>query len=274
MPRSLNPLLVTRLAASLALSLFAGLAAAQTPAPPAEVLIFGTFHFANPGHDLVKTAQIDVTTPDSQAYLAELAQRLCAFKPTRILLEYDPSRQAEQQRRLDEHLAGHAPLRVNENEQIGFRVAKACGVAQVRGFDENQVHWNAGPLMAHMKTSAPELKAGFDALIAEVQAAEAAAHRSLDLRALLLRANDPALDRFNKDLYLFTNAAGAGSSFVGADATASWWHRNFRMYAHVQQHAQPGERVLVLAGQGHTAILRDLLAIDRRLKAADIRRYL
>ncbi|MDZ7684441.1 MAG: DUF5694 domain-containing protein [Gammaproteobacteria bacterium] len=41
-------------------------------------------------------------------------------------------------------------------------------------------------------------------------------------------------------------------------ATASWWHPgDFRMYALVQRAARPGERVFVLAGSGHIAILRD-----------------
>lgn len=87
-------------------------------------------------------------------------------------------------------------------------------------------------------------------------------------------ANDPEQDRINKDAYLLTNAVGAGSNFLGADTTARWWHRNFRMYANVQKYAQPGQRVLVIAGAGHTAILRDLLAIDRRLIAEDVMPYL
>jgi len=78
----------------------------------------------------------------------------------------------------------------------------------------------------------------------------------------------------NKDLYLVTSAAGAGTGFEGADAAARWWHRNFRMFANIQQYARPGERVLVVAGSGHTAILRDLLEIDGRIRAADNHEYL
>jgi hypothetical protein len=43
------------------------------------------------------------------------------------------------------------------------------------------------------------------------------------------RTNDPEQDRNNKDLYLLTNAAGAGEGFEGADATARWWRRDIRM---------------------------------------------
>jgi hypothetical protein len=91
---------------------------------------------------------------------------------------------------------------------------------------------------------------------------------------LLILANDAEQDRMNKDLYLLTNAAGAGSSFEVADATARWWRRNIRMYANIQRYAAPGERVLAVAGQGHTAILRDFLETDGRLSARDVRPYL
>ena len=47
-----------------------------------------------------------------------------------------------------------------------------------------------------------------------------------------------------------------------------------RMYANIRKHARAGERVLVLGGQGHVAILRDLLELDADRQAVDIREYL
>jgi hypothetical protein len=241
---------------------------------PAEVLLLGVFHFANPGRDVVRVDQVDVSTPANQTYLASLAQRLCDFKPTAILVERDRTREPELRSQLDAYRAGGPLPAVNEVYQIGFRVAKACGVEAIHGFDESEVGWNPEPLFEHLEKSAPDLSAAFNAEIARIQAEESAAHRELTLPELLLRANDPEQDRANKDLYLLTNAAGAGQSFEGADATARWWRRNFRMYANIQRYATPGERVLVIAGQGHTAILRDLLAIDGRIEAPDVRPYL
>lgn len=177
-------------------------------------------------------------------------------------------------RQLDAYRAGRAKPDANEYQQIGFRVATACGVQKIYGFDENEINWNSQPLFQYLEKSAPERLAAVNTDLALLQKAEAAAHSKLSLGELLVRANDPEQDRLNKDLYLLTNAAGAGLGFEGADATASWWHRNFRMYANIQRYATAGERVLVVAGQGHVAILRDLLGIDRRIVARDVRRYL
>ena len=96
----------------------------------------------------------------------------------------------------------------------------------------------------------------------------------MSLARLLQLGNDPERDRENKALYMATNAVDAGGGFAGADASASWWHRNFRMYANVQKAASPGRRVLVVGGQGHTAILKDLLAIDGEREAEDATRHL
>jgi hypothetical protein len=252
----------------------AWLLGAQAQERPAEVLLFGVFHFANPGRDVVRVDQVDVSTPANQTYLASLAQRICDFRPTAIMVERDRAVEPELRRQLEAYRAGGALPGVNEVYQIGFRVAKACGVEAIHGFDESEVGWDAEPLFEYLQKSAPDLLAAFNAEIGRIQAEEAAAHRDLTLPELLLRANDPEQDRANKDLYLFTNAAGAGQGFEGADAAARWWRRNLRMYANVQRYATPGERVLVVAGQGHTAILRDLLAIDGRIDASDVRPYL
>lgn len=246
-------------------------AQAQTP----EVLLFGVFHFANPGRDVVRTDRIDVSTPANQTYLDGLVQRLCEFRPTAILLEFDRARESDIRKQLDNYTTGKSGLPgTDETYQIGFRVAKSCGVKNIYGFDETEVGWDAGPLFEYLEKSAPDLLGTFNVEIARLTAETVTAHRELGFKALLLRANDPQQDRLNKDIYLITNAAGAGLGFEGADATARWWRRNFRMYANIQRYATAGERILVVAGSGHTAILRDLFGIDRRIISRDIHAYL
>lgn len=45
------------------------------------------------------------------------------------------------------------------------------------------------------------------------------------------------------------------------------------MYANIQKTARPGERIIVIGGQGHTAILRTFLAVDTRLQAVAVAVY-
>lgn len=259
----------------LSMAVFAANATDREPAPePAKVMLMGVFHFANPGLDKVKSEVIDVTTPGNQVYLAGLAERLAAFRPTDVLVECEPSAQARQDAAFAGYRKGTQALAVNEIQQIGFRVAKEAGLAGVTCFDEGAVHWNAEPMFEYLETHEPDGKAAMEAMFASLSARDTREQTTMSLARLLQLSNDPERDRENKALYMATNAVDAGGGFAGADASASWWHRNFRMYANIQKAAAPGRRVLVLAGQGHTAILKDLVAIDGEREAEDVRPYL
>lgn len=266
-----------RLTAALLLALGGVPLAAATPEPakvkepePAKVMVMGVFHFANPKRDVVKTEVVDVMSPENQAYLEGLANRLAAFEPTEVLIECDPDEQQAYDETFQRYQSGEFELSVNENHQIGFRVAKSAGLPSVVCFDERTIGWQAGPLFDYMKEHDPAAQAAMDQAIESLTATMQRQQATLTLAELLLLNNTEDQDRVNKDLYLMTNAVGAGENFVGADAAASWWHRNFRMYANVQKVAVPGHRVLVIAGQGHTAILKELLAIDRARIAEDV----
>ena len=239
-------------------------------AEPAQVMLIGTFHFSNPGRDTVKVGDFDVLSPESQAWLQAFAQRLAKFKPTQVLLEYNPGNEELINRRYADYLAGDYELEVNEIYQLGFRIAKLSGLKAVKSFDHRDLNWNAEPMFEYARQhDSPEMKA-FNQIIENVTDEQNRAMQTMNLGELLKYYNDPQQDRVNMDLYLATNAIGAGDGFSGADATASWWHRNFRMYANIQKAAHPGDRIIAIGGQGHTAILRTLLATDKRLQAVSV----
>lgn len=241
---------------------------------PAQVMLFGVFHFANPQRDVVKTDTIDVMTKENQEYLEALSDTLGKYNPTVVLLEFGPERDAEMQERFRKYVEGTYELPSNEVYQLGFRIAARSDADTIHGFDETSIHWQAEPLFEYLENVDTTTNAKLSAVFEELTAADQKAHASLSLQDLLMRSNDADRDAQNRALYLMTNHVGKGGNFVGADATASWWHRNFRMYAIVQRYARPGERVLVIGGQGHIAILRQLLADDPDREAVDVLPYL
>lgn len=242
-------------------------------AEPARVMLIGTFHFANPGKDAVKVDDVDIFTDEAQAYLQAFTKRLAAFKPTHVLLEYDPENEALINQRYKEYLAGKYELEANEIYQLGFRIAQQAGLPAVQSFDEREVQWQAESMFEYVKLhDAPEMK-DFNEMISNITRDEKTARASMGLPQLLQRANDPAEDRRNINLYLVTNPIGAGDGWSGADASASWWQRNFRMYANIQKAARPGERIIVIGGQGHTAILKTFLQTDSQLEGVPVDGY-
>lgn len=249
--------------------------AATLPAEgKAQVLLMGSFHFANPGRDTVKLEVADVRTPAHQAWLDALAQRIAAFAPTDVLVECPAVEADTWNAQLAAYRDGKGALGINELAQVGMRVARAAGVEQLTCFDQREVHWNGAALMDFMKEHDVAGLAALQATFQALSAREAEEHARLSLVELLRLANSPERDRENRSLYLLTNAVDAGASYAGADAASSWWRRNFHMYGNVQKAAQPGRRVFVLAGAGHTAVLRELLASDPVREAVDIAPYL
>ena len=240
---------------------------------PAQVMLIGTFHFKNPGKDVVKVTDVDIFTEESQQYLQAFAQRVAAFRPTHILLEYNPENESLINQRYSDYLAGNYELGANEIYQLGFRIAKAAGLKGVQSFDHRELNWEAEPMFEYAKQhDSPEM-AAFNEIIADHTKGEEQARASMGLGELLKRSNDPVQDRKNMDLYLATNSIGVRDGYSGADATASWWQRNFRMYANIQQVAKPGERIIAIGGSGHTAILKQLLKTDQRLVGVEVDGY-
>jgi hypothetical protein len=257
----------------LAASLAVGAAeTAPQSAPRARVMLLGLFHFDNPGLDAVKYTPRDVMQPAEQAYLVELAGRIARFAPTKVVLEYPAERDATINQRYADFRAGRFELPRNEIYQLGFRVAGLAGHPRVYGFDVDAPPFEA-PLWSYLLKDSAAEKRLMD-LIAAESARLQDIHRTQPLGEILALSNSPQEDRRNKGFYMLLNDVAAGNGlFHGADVSANWWHRNLRMYALLQTHAQPGERVLVIAGSGHTAVLRDFLQADADRMEDDVRPY-
>src|ERR1044071_870934 len=96
--------------------------------PRAEVLVLGVYHMANPGRDIFNTKADDVLTPKRQAEIAQLIEALKKFKPTKVAIEADVYSERAPKQYAD-FLAGNYTLTRNENDQIGYRLAKELGHA-------------------------------------------------------------------------------------------------------------------------------------------------
>ncbi|HUP47482.1 MAG TPA: DUF5694 domain-containing protein, partial [Thermoanaerobaculia bacterium] len=88
-----------------------------------EILLLGTFHFANPGLDYVKGDVPDVLTEERQREIAGLVERLKKFNPNKIAVEWPSDRQADLNQRYAGYRAGEHRAERNETYQIGFRLA-------------------------------------------------------------------------------------------------------------------------------------------------------
>lgn len=247
-----NPLLC-----ALALLILVRPAAAQEPA---RVMVLGTYHFANPGLDVVQTSVADVLTPRKQAEIAAITDALAAFAPTRIAVEQVPERQPRLDSLYAEYRAGRYVLGRNEVDQLGFRLAARLGLDGVQAVDHDGRHaLDFGLLTAYAQASDTAFAAHNDRVISRLTAQNDSLQRTASVGQILRVLNDPADIAWGHAQYVRMAAVGAGDGYVGADLLAAWYDRNIRIFGNISRISQPGERVLVIVGAGHAAILRQFV---------------
>lgn len=244
------------------------------PAAPAkpEILIVGTYHMANPGRDVFNTQADDVLAPKRQAEIAELLAVLKRFRPTKIAVEstvYDDTRKKQ----YADYLAGKRELTRNEIEQVGFRLAKELGHADIYPVDlDGEFPWQRLVNFAKATGRADE----FDRMYAELgahvkeQGEYMARHTILET---LLFMNADARVAADMGFYFRQAHFGQPGDYAGPDLVASWYQRNMRIYNNiVGLIGSPDERILVVYGAGHLGWLRQAAEGDptvRSRKLAD-----
>lgn len=282
-------MLRTAISAMIALAAVTAAASAQTPPRPepvAEVLILGTYHFANPGRDAYNARADNMLSERRQAEIAELLDGLAAFEPTMVAVE--AGRESTVNDRYAAWRAGEAELTANERQQIGFRMAGRMGLDRVAPVDADHRFMAYEDLaLAYQEQAAGEdardphlagIEAAMNALgrgfTGETEARQAA-HSVGEVLAWM--NTDAALDA-NEDFYLAYQIRRwePDGSAAGAHTVGNWYTRNILILSNLlyELEGREGERVLLVVGQGHAAILRHLVEQSPLLTLVDPLDYL
>lgn len=229
------------------------------------ILIVGMFHMSNPGQDQYGTKVGDLTGESKQAEIALVRKKLAAFAPTKIAIE-SPFKGGNAAKDYEAFLAGKYALTVNETDQIGFTLAKELGHKAIHAVDFPM--WMDGRVPAEIgkpkprPAASPEPPSPPSETPAIYREAQARIERDsvLDVLRFLngweYTRKDGALyvDNLKPDPY-------SGDLYETSNLLTNWYKRNLRIFTNVYRVTEPGDRVLILIGSGHNAILRQL-AID------------
>lgn len=252
--------------------LFATQAASEQPV---EVMILGTYHFANPGLDMHNAEIDDVLTPQRQKEIVAAVDALARFKPTRVAVETRadelPSRSLPN---YAEYLAGKHSQNRNEIHQIGYRLASQMKHEHVYGIDaDGEFPFEGLQEFADANGRAAELQAAIDEIGVRTRQFEERA-RTASVGQLLREMNEPAHVREDHAWYMRTLSYGAGKTQPGAHLVASWTARNIQICARLVQLAKPGDRIVVVYGSGHSHLLRQCVQDMPGWKLAEPNDYL
>jgi hypothetical protein len=246
----------------------------QQQAP--EILILGTFHMANPGLDYANVRADDVLAPRRQAEIKEVCQLLGAYAPTRIAVEVPATAQDDLDERYAAYRDGAAELRRNEAEQLGFRLAKCQGHERVHAVDYRCDLDVGGALAWAQANGQAQLAARLHREASRIADDMSANLTRLTIRQMLLEDNSPEYDQLH-GLYLTMAAIGdtARGEHPGAEVTATWYRRNIMIFSNIARLITcPEDRVLVVIGSGHGALLRQLVRECPDYRLVDVAEYL
>ena len=259
-----------RVAVMLAGALLALTQAFAQPSSRAQVLILGSYHMANPGLDYANLKADDVLAAKRQREIEEVAERLAAFKPTKVAVEVTFGRDGGMNQRYARYLTGGYSLERGEAEQIGFRVAKQMGHRRVYGIDYRKDLDVARVMAFGAQNGQGDLVAGAQRTIARVMAETDSLLKRGSVMAVLRAMNSSAADSA-LGLYLSLTRIGKDSLYPGADLAADWYARNLRILANLHRIIEsPNDRVLVIFGAGHGPILRQFVRESPELQLVQV----
>jgi hypothetical protein len=237
--------------------------AEQCPADRSPIMILGSYHMANPGLDAINIEADDVLSPRRQKEITELVDSLARFRPTKVMIEDDYKSPIPQQR-YEQYLAGTFTLTRNETDQIAYRLAKQAGLKRVTPVDFPM--WMSGQTYDELEfRPAPAKPAASKAPRPPKPPEAVEAERRLrqsTVAEYLLHINQPQQwhdDNHLRYMDLFEPDLDNVSLYAKVDNLTNWYKRNFRMFANiVRKTERPKDRVFMIVGSGHLAILRGL----------------
>jgi hypothetical protein len=232
---------------------------------------------SNPGLDSTNLQADDVLSLRRQEEIADVIEHLARFAPTKIAIEA-PYRDTWSAAAYGKYLQGQYTLGRNETEQIAFRLARRLNLPTIHpvdypmfmsGLTPSEIEEPKPSLDAKPRTSSPAKE--------QPLSEEDLLLRKSTVREYLLHLNDPSMIRKGQAQYMKMLLPDKSSVAIYArtDLVTNWYKRNLRILTNLNRVTEiGGDRVLLVIGSGHLAILRQLASDSEYFCLADPQGYL
>jgi len=240
----------------------------------ASILLLGTYHFASPGLDLVNMEVPDVLLPEYQAQIEEIGDSIARFNPTKVAVEARTTKDEEINELYSQYTQGKHQLTRNEVQQFGFRIASRLEHQRIYAIDDAGIPLPFGPALEYANEHAPDFERNIEQYIESSKTEGQALQKTKTMRQILAHYNSPEQITSDHHFYLDFAPIGAMDSYIGAEFLSTWYNRNIRIYANLLQITEDNDRILVIYGSGHLAILRELITASKHLELVNTLDYL
>ncbi len=250
------------------ISICSGLIAQAGPTKETEVLLLGTFHFANRGLDVAKFEDVKILSEKRQKEVEEMVAMLKKFSPDKIFIEVPTTSQKKYDSLYVAYKNGTHTLTGNETQQVGFRLAKECGLASLICTDYNNVSFPIDSVMKEMMVNKQmDMLQYFQNAIQREQNDFDEEIKTKTITQMLLDANTEKIYHKLVGVYYFFLKAGDKTNHAGSFLASEQWRRNMYIYENILKNLDGKEkRILVLYGTTHVAMLKEMMKYNESLK--------
>ncbi len=245
-----------------------------------EVLLIGTFHFSNfdPKNnvDIMQTSEVDVLTDKNQKELKLICDKIVEFNPSKIFVEYPYTKQVTLDSIYDNFDSKNFELKDrDEGEQLSFRVAKQLGHKRIFACDYRGSSFPYNSMIKSMKVANQQ-----DLISSDNQYTEQwekqyneIVNRNQSLLDVLYFLNSKKERIEDRAWYLNSaNKAGSTNDTIGTFLATEWTRRNLHIYSKIQkQVTENDERIMILLGSSHVAILKDFIDYNPDWKTVELK---
>lgn len=235
------------------------------PKDKVQVLIVGTFHFDYPNLDVAKTLdedKIDVLKEPKKSEVTELVNYIKKFKPNKIAIEGFTNWKATE--KLRKYKAGSYRNKRDERYQLGMRLANEMNLDTLYSIDAGTMSEDLEKLdsvytQKLFKDYDFQSNDPYNQMIINWFTKTDKLVSKTNLLNYFKLINSRESHQYGYGAYLVGDFKLDNQR--GADILSTWWYnRNLRIFRNLQKITESkNDRILVIFGNGHAAILRQLL---------------
>ncbi|MBW1656615.1 DUF5694 domain-containing protein [Flavobacterium quisquiliarum] len=237
-----------------------------------QILLIGTFHYANPGLDVAQVKSFDILSEKSQKELEIMTDKIKKFGPDKIFVEWEFSKQADLNKFYNKNTDSLFKTNKSEITQLALRTAKKLNHKKLYGMNLYTSFPYDSLMMAMEKANQKDLMKRNNESTKKFEKDHNEKIAKSSLQEMMLYYNTKQAENENLQWYLeIANRAGNPDDFSGPSLVSNWYKRNLYMYSLIQKLTESTDnKIMILVGAGHAAIIRGFIEHDPTFQIVDL----
>ena len=237
-----------------------------------QILLVGTFHYANPGLDVAKLNNFNIMSEKSQKELEIMSDKIKKFGPDKIFVEWEFSKQADLDKFYNKNTDSLFKANKSEITQLALRTAKKLNHKKLYGMNLYTPFRYDSLMIAMEKADQKDLIAKNKLTTESFEKNHNEKINKSSLQEMMLYYNTKQAENENLQWYLeIANRAGNPDDFTGPSLVANWYKRNLYMYSLIQKLTESTDnKIMILVGAGHASIIREFIIHDPTFEIVEL----